>query len=74
MEIRLNEHGYFYTDKGILEVFLTEVKEWVPVCYDQFNDGAAAATCRQMEYCSYVNFQEGGKLGNFLIYCVAISL
>ena len=66
-DVRLNEHGYFYTDKGILEVFLTEANGWVPVCYDRFNDGAAATACRQMGYCSYVNFEEGGKLGNFII-------
>ena len=73
-DVRLNQNGDFNTNKGILEVFLTEVNRWIPVCYDQFTYGAAAAACRQMGYCSYDNRRPGDKLRNLLIYCVAISL
>ena len=63
-DVRLNHFGDYYKYNGILEVFLTEANEWVPVCYDQFNDGAAAAACRQMGYCSYDNYRKGKKLGH----------
>ena len=58
-DVRLNLFGDFYTDNGILEVFLTEAGGFVPVCYDQFNDGAAAAACKQMGYCSYDSYRQG---------------
>ena len=64
----------FSTNKGILEVFLTDANEWVPVCYDQFNNGSAAAACKQMGYCIHNSYRQGSKLGNLLLYCVAISL
>ena len=66
-DIRLNQNGDFYTNNGILEVFFTEVNEWIPVCYDQFNDGAAAAACRQMGYCIHDRYRPGEKLGHATI-------
>ena len=75
-DVRLNIFGDFYTDNGILEVFLTEADGWVPVCYDWFNDGAAAAACKQMGYCSYDSYRQGSKLGhasNLLLYCVTLT-
>ena len=69
-DVRLNFFGDFYTDKGILEVFLTVANGWIPVCYDWFNDGAAAAACKQMGYCSYDSYRSGSTLGNLLLYCV----
>ena len=67
--MRFNLYGYFYADNGILEVFLTEANEWVPVCYDQFNDGAAAAACRQKGYCEHMIYY---KAYGFVMntYCI----
>ena len=62
-DIRLHLYNEFYTPNGILEIFLTEVNGWVPVCHDQFNDGAAAAACRQMGYCSHNKIDRGSELG-----------
>ena len=62
-DVRLHLYNKFYTPNGILEIFLTEVNEWIPVCYDRFDDGAAAAACRQMGYCSYDKFDRGSELG-----------
>ena len=69
-DVRLNHFGEFYKKSGILEIFLTEANEWVPVCYDQFNDGAAAAACRQMGSCSHDSYRPGSKLGLFYHYIV----
>ena len=63
-DVRLNENGDYEKYYGILEVFLTEAGGWIPVCYEQFNDGAAAAACRQMGYCSYDSYRQGKKLGH----------
>ena len=67
--MRLNLFGYFFTDNGILEVFLTEANGWVPVCYDKFNDGAAAAACRQMGFCGNMKYH---KAHRFVMntYCI----
>ena len=62
-DVRLNHYGDFYKFNGILEIFLAEVNEWIPVCYDQFDDGAAAAACREMGYCSHNRYRPGSKLG-----------
>ena len=63
-DVRLNEQDKYFTDNGILEVFLTDANGWIPVCYDQFNNGSAAAACRQMGYCSSASYRQGSKLGN----------
>ena len=65
-DVRLNQNGDFKKYYGILEVFLTEASEFIPVCYDQFNDGAAAAACRQLGYCIHDGYRPGTKLENLI--------
>ena len=68
-DVRLNLFGKFYTNNGRLEVFFTEANGWVPVCYDKFNDRAAAAACRQMGHCGKMKYQiVPGFVMNYILY------
>lgn len=79
VRLNLNDNGNQQEDHGVLEIYLNSV--WVAVCVDNFNDGAAAAACRQLGYCDVAasgyrnatNFDPQDKRYISDVHCPSIS-
>ena len=50
-DVRLNYvNDNFYNSEGVLEIYISDIHIWIPVCIENFDKGAAITACKQMGY------------------------
>ena len=51
-DVRLNYvNDNFYNSEGVLEIYISDIHIWIPVCFHKdFNKGTAITACKQMGY------------------------
>ena len=63
-DVRLNYvNDNFYNFEGVLEIYISDIHIWIPVCLEKFNKGAAITACKQMGYSTISTAQADNEEG-----------